>query len=339
MKILAALALEITLVAACIAQNRADVPTAVYTKLHNAKSLTATMMVSFPGAKPEEWYVKFLKPNLYAIVGTDQQYRFDGKTESQYWPLTGRYQLSQKPQSNAPFAVGLNLFFADVPPVNASATPSQLDGKNVVRLDIKGGRQVVYLDPVSNLPLGYDEQVSSSETLKVRYSDIQLDKPVSPVAMNWSPPANAKPLSEAGGDSKLLVPGTQAPAPTAKTAEGTSFDFSKAFASHKATLVYFWSGAPLPSDVTFLKDTSVQMGDQRLQIVAVEMSGSPSVAKSLAGLPYPVVVDADGSIAKAYGVNGPTEYLVGPDGQIAAHFQGFDPGGIVKTLRQRGFRI
>src|ERR1700683_3331726 len=118
-----------------LAQAPADVAKAAYNKLHNAKTLECSMEVTFPGAKPQDWKVQFLKPNLYALIGEDQQYRFDGKTESQYWPLTRRYQIAAKTQSDAPFASEISMFFTDAQsPAVTGGAAAKLDGKDAYRL-------------------------------------------------------------------------------------------------------------------------------------------------------------------------------------------------------------
>ena len=200
---------------------------------------------------------------------------------------------------------------------------------------VTSGSQTLYLDPSIELPLGYDEHLSATEVLTVRYSDIKLGGQASAGDFAWTPPAGAKPIGAADSDSKFLPSGSAAPAPIPSAIDGSKIDLSKTYPAHKATLIYFWKGAP-PTDVTFLKDAFAQAGAQRLAIVAIEMS--PKTVEPR-GLPFPVVVDQDGSIAKRFGVQAPAEYLVGSDGNVAAHFQGFDPGDIIKLLRQRGFRI
>jgi outer membrane lipoprotein-sorting protein len=321
---------------------QSDLAKAAYAKLHDAKSLTATMEVTFPGGKPQTWKVELLKPNLYAILSDDQQFHFDGKTESQYWPLTHRYETATPSQVNgAPFAVGLNMFFAgaSMPFGTSRDATVTLNGKKVIGLQLSGERQTLYLDPATGLPLGYDEQLSGAQVLKVRYSHIAVNGPVNTRDLAWNPPTESKPLEAPVVDSKLLPSGAAAPTPVLKALDGTPFDLSKSFASHKATLLYFWDGPPQGADLTFIKDAKAQAGDQSLLILAIEMRNTPEVAKTLNVLPCPVFIDTDGAMANGYGVTGPTEYLIGTDGKVAAHFVGFDPGAIVKILRQRGFKI
>ena len=81
---------------------------------------------------------------------------------------------------------------------------------------------------------------------------------------------------------------------------------------------------------------------QRFQIIIVDSNVSPEIAnKQLLGIaiPFPVALDPTGGLAKAYGVSTTSEFVVGSDGKIGSHFVGYDPDGITKALRQRGFRI
>jgi peroxiredoxin/outer membrane lipoprotein-sorting protein len=312
-----------------------------YQKLHAAKTLTATMHISLPGAKDQDWEVEFSKPNLYSIVGPAQQYHYDGAQETQYWPFTKMYEVAAKREvSDAPFTMGLNMFFQNaMEPKLASGEKTTLDGKPAVKVTVTGpDSSTWYLDAVTDLPLGYDESLSTSDKVIARFTDLQLDAALDSNSMVWAPPKDAKQMGLPKEESKLLAPEADAPTPAIKTIDSKDLDLSKAFATHRATLLVFWNGAPLTADLAFLHDASAQAQDQRLQIIGVELKANADT-KSIQNLPFPVVMDTDGSFAKAYGVETSTEYLVGPDGKVAAHFVGFDPGGIVKVLRQRGFRI
>ncbi len=136
-----------------------------------------------------------------------------------------------------------------------------------------------------------------------------------------------------------MPPGQDAPRLSFKAFDGSTIDLGKLFDSHRATLIFFWNGQPPSTDLAFLKETSGQAQDQRLAVIGLEMKNSPDIEKSFQGLAFPAAIDADRSVSKAFGVDVSTEYIIGPDGKVVAHFVGFDPGGIVKVLRQRGFRV
>ena len=52
-----------------------------------------------------------------------------------------------------------------------------------------------------------------------------------------------------------------------------------------------------------------------------------------------VLMDSDGKMAEKYKVSGvPCNYLIGNDGKIIAHYEGFDEAGIRATLAKAGIK-
>ncbi|HEY3781663.1 MAG TPA: redoxin domain-containing protein [Fimbriimonadaceae bacterium] len=342
----------LTILAAAIgfAQTPSDVLKAVNDKLAAADTLQATMSVTFPRGTPQVWKVELMKPNLYKIITPDQQFRSDGKAELTYLSLAKRYQYSERTGAqitDAPFLFGLNAFFVGFLPLPAlGGSETTLDGKKAFAVNIQEpgftGPTVLYVDLTSGLPLGYDEPMAAQSLLKVRYLDTKLNATVDSKSFSWTPPDGAKSMATQDLESRMLKPGVDAPAPAVKDMKGSTVDLSAQYTAYRSTLVYFWNGAPPYADLASLTQLSTGLAGQRFQILIVDSNATPdSINAKLTGVavPFTVIVDADGSLAKAYGVSSTSEYIVGSDGKIGSHFLGYDPDGIAKALRQRGFRV
>lgn len=317
-------------------------------KLFAAKSLSGTMQVTFPGAQKQDWKFRFLKPNYYEIIAPDQQYRSDGKTEWQYFPDSKKFEALDRKGgqiTDAPFALGLNAFFTGDPGGAVKAEqPATLDGKGAVAVSLLQpgfvAATTLYLGKASGLPLGYDQSMDSS-ALVVRFSDLKLDAPMTPQSFAWSPPAGASQDTLPDLGSRLLKPGDSAPALGLKDLGGAPLNLADEFKTHRATLLYFWPGQPPIPDAKSLSDLYGELKLQRLEIVAIASSALADAAGTLKAqaLPFPAVIDAEGSVAKAFGIQAQTEYLVGNDGKVIAHYLGHDPDALARSLRQIGFHI
>ena len=333
-----------------LGQGPADVGKSLNDKLAAAHSLQATMSVTFPGGTPQVWKVELLKPNLYKVISPDQQFRSDGKVESTFVVPTKKYQYSDRTGTqitDAPFIFGLNAFFPGFTAL--PSTPgvlTKLDEKAAYAMSIQEPGFVspttLYVDVATNLPLGYDEPLSTTSAIRVRYTQIKLNPALEGSSFQWTPPAGAKAAASQDLESKLLKSGSDAPILEVRDLKGINVDLATLYASYRTTLLYFWNGPPPYSDLASLQQLAAGLAGQRFQIVIVDSNVTADIAnKQLAGIaiPFPVVTDPAGTLAKAYGVGATSEFIVGSDGKIGGHFLGYDPDGITKALRQRGFRI
>src|SRR5947209_14852074 len=137
----------------------ADILKAVNAKLAAAQTLTGGMTVTFPGQKPQSWSFKFMKPNLYKIISSDQEFRSDGMLEYVYLPSQRRFRVTErkgKQITDAPFALGLNAFFTGASPaILASAKSVVLDKKQLLAIQSvqpEFAKATLYEDPVTGLP-------------------------------------------------------------------------------------------------------------------------------------------------------------------------------------------
>ena len=349
----------LSVLTACVyAQSGSDVAKAMTAKLRSAKSISGQMQITFPGGQPQSWKFKFLKPNLYQVIAPDQEFRSDGKTESTYYPgnkdipgskMYTMTAIQSGDPLEAPFTLGLNLFFATSPDlsVQGEAKPADLSGKKVVSLQVSqpgfSKPITLYVDPNSNLPLGYDQLDQTNGKIMARFNGLKLDDSQKVEDYGWSPPTDAKPLDTGNPENKLLDLQSAAPTPSASDASGAPVNLADEFKSHKATLVYFWNGVPPLPDEAALTTLFEQLKAQKFQVIAVFFKADKERGKLIAAeskSPFPVVVD-DGasSIAKAYKVTSLSGYIIDATGRIVARFVPYAPDTVTRSLRQLGFSL
>lgn len=111
-----------------------------------------------------------------------------------------------------------------------------------------------------------------------------------------------------GSKVKALEAGAPAPMPVAVDQDGKPFAFADVYAKG-ITLVYFYPKADTPgctAQACSLRDSFESLKAENLQIVGVSRDTSVSQKKfqQKYNLPFPLVADADGKVAEAFGVGG-----------------------------------
>ena len=111
-----------------------------------------------------------------------------------------------------------------------------------------------------------------------------------------------------GSKVKALEAGAPAPMPVAVNQDGKPFAFADVYAKG-ITLVYFYPKADTPgctAQACSLRDSSESLKAENLQIVGVSRDTPVSQKKfqQKYNLPFPLVADADGKVAEAFGVGG-----------------------------------
>ena len=117
----------------------------------------------------------------------------------------------------------------------------------------------------------------------------------------------------------------QAPNLSVRTLEGTQIDL--ATLRGKPVLVTFWATScpGCVKEIPHLIELHNEYGPQGLQMLAIAMDYDPPnhviAMRDARKLPYPIVLDIDGSAARAFGdvQLTPTSFLIAPDGRIVRH--------------------
>ncbi|CAN5704793.1 peroxiredoxin [soil metagenome] len=104
-----------------------------------------------------------------------------------------------------------------------------------------------------------------------------------------------------------LAVGAAAPAVTGTDQNGKSIDFAKAY-KKGLTLVYFYPKAGTPgctAQACSLRDSFADLTAQGIQVIGVSRDSVASQKKFEESnkLPFPLVADADGKVAAAFGVD------------------------------------
>lgn len=103
-----------------------------------------------------------------------------------------------------------------------------------------------------------------------------------------------------------LEPGDAAPSPTAVDQDGARVVFADVYAKG-VTLVYFYPKADTPgctAEACSLRDSYADLRASGVQILGVseETSGAQKKFKEKYKLPFPLIADTGGAVAKAFGV-------------------------------------
>lgn len=103
-----------------------------------------------------------------------------------------------------------------------------------------------------------------------------------------------------------LALGTPAPTPTANDQDGNPVKFADVYAKG-ITLVYFYPKSDTPgctAEACSLRDSYANLKAKGLQIIGVSRDGVDSQKKFVSkySLPFTIVADPDGSVAKAFAV-------------------------------------
>ena len=134
------------------------------------------------------------------------------------------------------------------------------------------------------------------------------------------------------GEKHVMLPvGSEAPAFTLRDTQGDQVDLRNVAKGHKMILVTFWATwcAPCRIELPDLEKLYTEQRDAGLEILAVnEDRDRGALADYLKerSLPFPVLIDEDGKVAEAYGVEGfPTAVLINRDERIVWVESGFAP--------------
>lgn len=111
-----------------------------------------------------------------------------------------------------------------------------------------------------------------------------------------------------GSKVKALEVGSPAPAPLSVDQDGKPFAFADVY-TKGITLVYFYPKADTPgctAQACSLRDSFESLKAENLRIVGVSRDTPASQKKfqEKYNLPFPLVADADGKVAEAFGVGG-----------------------------------
>ena len=111
-------------------------------------------------------------------------------------------------------------------------------------------------------------------------------------------------LGLSSGDA--LKPGAKAPEPAARDHDGKPFSFAE-FYRRGWAFVYFYPKADTPgctAQACSLRDAFTELSDEGLAVVGVSIDspGAQKRFKEKHRLPFTLIADEDGAVAKAFGV-------------------------------------
>jgi peroxiredoxin/outer membrane lipoprotein-sorting protein len=320
-------------------------------KLQSAKSLSIETEMRSTSGPPLRFKVRALRPNYYRVEGEKQSFFSDGKAAWQFFPLLGQYGPFMFSQGgmNIPMAQGFEFFSPpkDYKGTFARAEETTFEGKPAIAL-IQEPKEVptlqlkTFVDPKTWLPVGF-EQVMNGKSSVMVYRNIRTEVAMSPDAFAWTPPKGTVDMRTVKRDGpKPLEAGETAPTSTLTLTNGRTLAIPGVLKGKKALLVNFWfincgyCLLELPELATLYKELRAE----GLEVVAVnDLDDLPEVRAFLrkTEYPFPVAVDADATVAKAFRVHDwghPVTFLIGPDGKIAYTQIGYDVTNKLAELRK-----
>lgn len=118
---------------------------------------------------------------------------------------------------------------------------------------------------------------------------------------------------------------------TLKDITGKSVSLESVLKANKAVLVNFWATwcPPCREEIPGLIDLQAKYGNSGFTVLGIdigESAGKVSNFMQKVGINYPVLLDADQSVAESYRVVGiPTSYLVSGDGKVLGEYHAYTP--------------
>ncbi len=221
-----------------------------------------------------------------------------------------------------------------------------LDGKSYaqLKLSLESGHSVitVLVDPETHLIRRatadlkeWLEQSGAKEVKRavaiINYSKINTEPKFADDQFAWTPPQNSSDVAsqrnqeEASGKE---LAGQQAPEFQLTTLDGKTISLSEL--RGKVVVLDFWASwcPPCQESLPHLgKLYRDHKPDENVQVYAVNVNEDRENVQSFItsrAIQVPVLIDADGSVAKQYQVGGiPKTVIIGKDGRIAKVFSGF----------------
>lgn len=280
--------------------------------------------------KRQTLHVTALRPNMFRVEGENQWFMSDGKSSWQYFPKKNAYCSYLKCDRGMliPFAAGFSLLCPPPgeEPVYSAVEETVFEGKRAIALverlkDAPTIRIRVFLDPESWLPVGSDQRGPNGMMTFV-YGNVRVDRHYSPADFSWTPPRGAVDLEKAPVHGpQPLQAGQTAPDFELPLVRGGSIRLRDALVGRKGALVNFWFIGCGGCEKEMPEIAALARDRKDLLVITVNPSDrAADIAEYLGKMDFhfPVAIDKDARITKAFGVNGyPTTFLLRPDLTVA----------------------
>jgi|GEM_PF-1328222 len=222
----------------------------------------------------------------------------------------------------------------------APATKIRMTFKQMPKLEVD-----ICVDNKTGLPAGFIVPARDPKAFPAigTYSNLVVDQPIDKSRFVMNLPADAKPY-HVDASSNLIQVGQPVPKFATALVGGEKCDLSTALAGKKALIVNFWfcGCPPCQKELPELQATYERLKSKGLGLVTVNTQDSNADILSFEKqrkLNLPVIGDADSKahLSDKFGIAAcPTNYIIGPDGKVAATFVGYDKEGIAKALKALG---
>ena len=278
----------------------------------------------------------FPEANKYSLAAADAT----GKNiDTPWWAFPVRFFFTQDVRPFGP----------DSPPWTSSrhAGTKTIGGETYDVLEIAGDKPMPYVAHFyfdrnkllrrSVVTFGEGERATA---FTAQIEDVNTTRRLRTSNFRFKPPATAR--LDTGAEAKMLAIGDRGPDFSLPTPEGNSLKLESA-QGKKATLINFWylSCPPCRAEFELFQKLYSELKDQGFSIVAINTVDAAADIKSYVRetrLTFPIVMKDD-SVLGAYRIETyPSTYLLDAEGKIVYRAVGVDEAGLLKALRELGFK-
>jgi thiol-disulfide isomerase/thioredoxin/outer membrane lipoprotein-sorting protein len=354
---------------AATAEDAAAVMQRVKEKIAAHTSAKGTLVLKGDkSAQQMEFTFSIMKPNFMNLVTSQFEMHGNGTDTVIYEPQQKMFiKLTpkiEKQGSPAALLIGLGGMFASDPAGGTSfqpqgkAKPGFFRGQKAIVVQLGGGNMgplMLYINADTLTPIAFTSPDGKNSGI---YKDLAFDAPMKAEDFAWTPPADAKSIEDmakqggaAGGggepgNAKLLKEGVAAPDFSLKTPTGGTLTLSKSLGK-KATIVNFWADfcGPCHMEMPVFVKLYKELHAQGLELISIDEGDEAKVIlKDIKdnNLNYLSAMNGKGALnmMDVYGVDAfPTNFILGPDGKIAAVVVGYDEDALKAALKKLGFEV
>jgi thiol-disulfide isomerase/thioredoxin len=272
---------------------------------------------------------------------------FTSLKERVTWMPDRRQFARSKPEEGNPLPAGFEPLWPGgaLSKPNGEPTETTFAGKSAVELPCISGAQPLslFVDRTSLIPLGTIAS-AGGKTYEMHYNAVKI-APISPLALTFVPPADARPFSAEPPDAKLVKKGASVKPFTAADFDGKPVRSAQLLKGSKGLVLNFWFSACTGciQEMPFLSKLQTKLKGQQISLVGINPIDPLTNARKTSrtnNLPYGTIVGAKAKdLAQAMGVKAyPATIVLDPNGVVVDAMMGFQEERLIEALQKIGYK-